>query len=698
VGIFSDDRANELRALFFESAAEILQAINEDALRLEKTPRDPDLVRDLRRNVHTLKGDSAACGYKELSEAAHAVEDVMTPEVAEQNGEALAGLVLTAADLFDSLLTSFRDGLQPPSTQELRRLIAVLKNPPSEARFAPAFHWSEYERKLIATIANGQPVYNIALAVDPSCPMPTAAAQLVRNTLHEAGTIAAMHPEADVTPPPTLIEVALASDKDVAWLERRAKIPTVVSQVYIERMNLEADDDPLESAVAQPAATPAQPEAQQPFTPLENGAAVAERAAVERPRAKEERVAVATENVLRVETERVDKVLDLVGEMIIAKSMMQELQHDMLATLGKGHGTLRARSGDILTLQSQIMNKLQRAVMKIRMVPVEQMFRRLPRVARDTAKATGREVNVIIEGGNTDLDKSILDALAEPMMHLLRNAVDHGIESPEQRKLAGKPVEGTIRLNAYHQGNQVVIEIGDDGSGIDLGKVVSKAVSSNIITPDQARRMSENDALDLIFAAGLSTSDEVTEISGRGIGMDVVKSVMDRLKGTISVSSVPGQGSTFRLKVPLTLAIIKALLFRVSERLYAVPLGNVLEILRSHERDVHSVEDQEVLKIREQIVPLIRLSRMHGGSESKGKLFVVVVSLGDRKCGLVVDRLIGEQELVIKALDETMIHSAMVSGASILGDGRVVLVLSISDVVEKLGRGRVNVNGVEASL
>ena len=698
MGIFSDDRANELRALFFESAAEILQAINEDALRLEKTPRDPDLVRDLRRNVHTLKGDSAACGYKELSEADHAVEDVMNPEVAEQNGEALAGLVLTAADLFDSLLTSFRDGLQPPSTQELRRLIAVLKNPPSEAKFAPAFHWSEYERKLIATIANGQPVYNIALAVDPSCPMPTAAAQLVRNTLHEAGTIAAMHPEADVTPPPTLIEVALASDKDVAWLERRAKIPTVVSQVYIERMNLEADDDPLESAVAQPAATPAQPEAQQPFTPLENGAAVAERAAVERPRAKEERVAVATENVLRVETERVDKVLDLVGEMIIAKSMMQELQHDMLATLGKGHGTLRARSGDILTLQSQIMNKLQRAVMKIRMVPVEQMFRRLPRVARDTAKATGREVNVIIEGGNTDLDKSILDALAEPMMHLLRNAVDHGIESPEQRKLAGQPVEGTIRLNAYHQGNQVVIEIGDDGSGIDLGKVVSKAVSSNIITHDQARRMSENDALDLIFAAGLSTSDEVTEISGRGIGMDVVKSVMDRLKGTISVSSVPGQGSTFRLKVPLTLAIIKALLFRVSERLYAVPLGNVLEILRSHERDVHSVEDQEVLKIREQIVPLIRLSRMHGGSESKGKLFVVVVSLGDRKCGLVVDRLIGEQELVIKALDETMIHSAMVSGASILGDGRVVLVLSISDVVEKLGRGRVNVNGVEASL
>ncbi len=725
MGIFSDDRANELRALFFESAAEILQAINEDALRLEKSPRDPDLVRDLRRNVHTLKGDSAACGYKELSEAAHAVEDVMTPEVAERSGEALAGLVLTAADLFDSLLTSFRDGLQPPSTQELRRLIAALQSPQGETKFAPAFHWSERERMLIATIANGQPVYNIALAVDPACPMPSAAAQLVRNTLHEAGTIAAMHPEADVTPPPTLIEVALASDKDVKWLERRAKIPTVVAQVYIERMNLEAVAEPLvsrdvahsvENGVAKdvapvaetaqtsapvlPSATKAaaaQPEVYLPFAPQEIGAAVAERAAVERPRTKEDRV-VATENVLRVETERVDKVLDLVGEMIIAKSMMQELMHDMLATLGKGHGALRARGGDILTLQSQIMNKLQRAVMKIRMVPVEQMFRRLPRVARDTAKATGREVNVIIEGGNTDLDKSILDALAEPMLHLLRNAVDHGIESPEQRKMSGKPVEGTIRLNAYHQGNQVVIEIGDDGSGIDLGRVVNKAVSRGIITADQARRMSENDALDLIFTAGLSTSDQVTEISGRGIGMDVVKSVMDRLKGTISVRSVPGQGTTFHLKVPLTLAIIKALLFRVSERLYAVPLGNVLEILRAQEGDLHSVEGQEVLKIREEVVPLIRLSRMHGVSQPQAKLFVVVVSLGDRKCGLVVDRLVGEQELVIKALDETMIASEMVSGASILGDGRVVLVLSISDVVEKLGRGRLHVSGVEASL
>ena len=385
-----------------------------------------------------------------------------------------------------------------------------------------------------------------------------------------------------------------------------------------------------------------------------------------------------------MEAERIDVVLDLVGELIIAKSMMQELLAEMNRSFG--NTALRSRTADVLTLQSQILNKLQRSVMKIRMVPVEQMFRRLPRVVRDTAKQIGREVNIVIEGENTDLDKSILDALAEPMMHLLRNAVDHGIEPPLDRAAAGKPPEGTIRLNAYHQGNQVVLEISDDGQGIDLPQVVKTAVARGIVTPEQASRMSDSDALELIFHAGLSTSTQVTELSGRGVGMDIVKAVMDRLKGSITVRSIRGEGTTVRLKVPLTLAIIKALLFRVSEHLYAVPLGNVLEILRAKDSEVHFIDGQEVLPVREEVVPLIRLSRMHAGGERKPKLFIIVVSLGDRRVGLVVDRLIGEQELVIKALDESMVSSELVSGASILGDGRVVLILSISDLVEKLGR------------
>ena len=690
MGIFSDDRANELRSIFFESSQEILQALNEEALLLERSPRDAEIVRNLRRSVHTLKGDSAACGYKELSELAHAVEDVLTPEVAATDGDALVEVVLIAADLFDNLLSSYRNDLQPPSTGPVYRLIEALRNPHPQTAFAPRFAWTEYEQLLIAKNAvRGQHVYNLALAIDDACPMRAAAVQLVRNVLQEVGTILVMRPEENTIEIPDIIEVVLASHHELDWVERKSKIPTVVSRVHVELVQPTAAEPAspgaASEALPEPSASPT-PGPRLPQEEKERARVVQTvRPAIERPKAREERLPAATENVIRVEAERVDVVLDLVGELIIAKSMMQELLAEMGRTLG--NNPLRARSADVLTFQSQILNKLQRAVMKIRMVPVEQMFRRLPRVARDTAKAIGREVNIVIEGENTDLDKSILDSLAEPMMHLLRNAVDHGIEPPLARAAAGKQPEGTIRLNAYHQGNQVVIEISDDGSGIDLPKVVAKAVSRGILTPEQAARLSDNDALDLIFQAGLSTSDEITEISGRGVGMDVVKAVMDRLKGTISVRSTRGEGTTFRLKVPLTLAIIKALLFRVSERLYAVPLGNVLEILRSWEEEVHFVDGQEVLQIREEVVPLIRLSRMHPGGEHKQKLFVIVVSLGDRKCGLVVDRLIGEQELVIKALDESMVSSELVSGASILGDGRVVLILSISDVVEKLGRG-----------
>ncbi len=546
----------------------------------------------------------------------------------------------------------------------------------------------------------GQQVYNVALAIDPSCPMRTAAVQLVRNVLSEAGTILVMRPEENTAEIPDVIEVVLCSDHELDWVERKGKIPTVVSRVYVEAVPGTADElisapffgsaptvaDPLPEPPPLIRETPAPP-APTSFSaqPEKDKARAIQtvRHAPERSKVREERLLAATENVIRVDAERIDVVLDLVGELIIAKSMMQELLAEMNRTLASV--PLRARTADLVVFQAQILKKLQRAVMKIRMVPVEQMFRRLPRVVRDTAKQLGREVEIVIAGENTDLDKSILDALAEPMMHLLRNAVDHGIEPPLERAAAGKSPVGTIRLNAYHQGNQVVIEISDDGRGIHFEKVIAAAVARGVITAEQAMRLSDNDALDLIFHAGLSTASEVTEVSGRGIGMDVVKAVMDRLKGSIAVRSIPGEGTTFRLMVPLTLAIIKALLFRVCERLYAVPLCNVLEILRSRESEVHVVDGQEVLRIREEVVPLIRLSRIHSGSVRTGKLYVIVVSHGDRKIGLVVDRLIGEQELVIKGLDESLISTELVSGASILGDGRVVLILSISDVVAKLG-------------
>jgi two-component system chemotaxis sensor kinase CheA len=716
VGIFSDDRANELRNIFFESSQEILQALNEDALLLEKSPQDPEIVRNLRRSVHTLKGDSAACGYKELSELAHSVEDVLTPETAESDGDLLVELVLMASDVFDGLLSAYRNNLPTPSVEPLVGCIDAIRNPNKRtaANDISGFHWTpEEELRMQRSATRGQRVFNLALTIDPVCPMRGAAVQLIRNMLEEVGTIVAIRPEPGSVEIPDVVQVALATHHGQEWVLRKANIPTVVSRALV---TVVADVEATQESTAEEAAEfaaeplletllPAPPSADEPLLPeLEQpkpkprpaaplpqatAVAAARQAAPRASQREKDRARAAQigsgESVLRVETERVDVVLDLVGEMIIAKSMMQDLLTEMNRELG--NSTTRVRTSDVLLLQSQILNKLQRAVMKIRMVPVEQMFRRLPRVVRDAAKLTGHEVNVVIEGENTDLDKSILDALAEPLMHLLRNAVDHGIEPPAQRLAAGKPAEGTVQLNAYHQGNQVVIEISDDGSGIDLPRVVKRAVARGSITPEQAARMSDSDALELIFQAGLSTSETVTELSGRGMGMDVVKSVMDRLKGTISVRTAAGQGTTFALKVPLTLAIIKALLVRVTGRLYAVPLANVLEIIRSSESEVHMVEGCEVLQLREEVIPLVRLSRMHNTVERKTKLFIVVISFGERKVGFVVDHLIGEQELVIKALDDSMISSELVSGASILGDGRVVLILSVPDVVERLGDG-----------
>jgi two-component system chemotaxis sensor kinase CheA len=323
--------------------------------------------------------------------------------------------------------------------------------------------------------------------------------------------------------------------------------------------------------------------------------------------------------------------------------------------------------------------------MKIRMVPVEQLFRRFPRLVRDTAKQCGRNVELILAGQDTDLDKSILDALAEPMGHLIRNAISHGLESAEERRLAGKPERGVLRLDAYHQGNQVVLEISDDGRGLDLEKIRQRAVHQRLVSEEAASRLSESEIYKLIFLPGFTTAETVSEISGRGVGLDVVQNTIERLKGTVSVESAPGKGATFRLRLPLTLAIIKAVLFRVENRLYAVPLNTVGEMTRASETDVHRVDGREVIQVRKDVLPLVRLGRPPQDSpDSKHvRFFLLVVKLGGEKRALVVDEITGQEELVIKAVDSHLVTSDLISGASILGDGRVVLVLNLLAVLER---------------
>ena len=697
MSFFSEDRASELRELFFESATELLQTLNEEGLELEKRPGDEEIIRQVRRTVHTLKGDAGACGFQELSELAHQLEDLLTPEIAQQTDGALADVVLMAADTFSSMLSAYRGNLQPPAGEELRQHIVALTSKPAAARpykLQARFSWSEYEQMVIDdALGQGETVYNVAFGIDQYCPMQGAAIQLIRNVLQQCGRLLAIVPE---HPPSTnldVVEAAIASEQDEETLRRKCRIPAVIAEVLVQRVSapVEADDVlDIVKHVTTELHTDAEPilRAEEIMMAVTNGKGPSKAPAKAAPQQPVEPQATnfsnAPETMLRVDAERIDAVLNLVGELVIGKSMLHQTINEFDRRFPKD--PLKGRLADAMAFQARIINDLQKSVMKIRMVPVEQLFRRFPRVVRDVAKSCGKEVALVMTGQDTDLDKSILDMLAEPLAHLVRNAVDHGIEPPAERISAGKPAQGTVKLDAYHQGNQIVIEVTDDGRGIDSTRVSRKAVERGVITASEASAMTEAQALDLVFHPGLSTAEQVTAISGRGVGMDVVKTVLDRLKGSITIKTSAGKGTTFYLKVPLTLAIIKALLFRVNGRIYAVPLASVVEITRATVGDVHVVDHHDVIQLRDEVLTLVHLHRLERKQNTATRFFVIVISMGDRKFGLVVDQLVGEEELVIKALDDHLVATELVSGASILGDGTVVLILNISSVIARLGR------------
>jgi two-component system chemotaxis sensor kinase CheA len=692
VNYLPEDRAAELRAFFFESAAEILQSLNEAGMELEARPADEEVLRRVRRAVHTLKGDSAACGFTIISSFAHEIEDVLTPEVAQAQGAHLAEVVLASADAFEALLRSCQNRTEPPVLDHIRamarELIAQPLDPKNQETSASSsiqakFAWTEYEQLMIAeAIHRGEQVYNVALRIDPESHMRAAAFQLVRNVLHASGTVIALRPEDNVAAATAeIIEAAVATVQPEEKIIAKCKIPSIVSDVRVERVSaVTTPEQELLTDLLEAQSTAASTAAFDPENPdlaTQSGGPSAA-------------VAAVSDSTLRIDSARIDSVMNLVGELIIGKSMLNRA----LAEIDKRYARdpVRAKLADALAFQTRVLDELHKCVLKIRMVPVEQLFRRFPRVVRDVAKQCGKDVALEIAGKNTDLDKSILDALAEPLMHLIRNAVDHGIEPAEQRVAAGKPARGTLYLNAYHQGTQVVIEVRDDGEGIDLRSIRAHAVKKGLLQAEEAARLSDQDALNLIFESGFSTSTEVTSVSGRGVGMDVVRSVLDRLKGTVNIVSQPGRGTTIELRAPLTLASIQTLLFRIGGRLFAIPLSSVVEITRIHERDISRVDQREVLRLREQILSLVRLERftaIHAVAAEtvpKKKNFVIVIGAAEKRFGLIVDSLVGEEELVIKALPTEIVSSDLVSGASILGDGTVVLILNVPAILARLTR------------
>ncbi len=717
-----EDRMTELLQLFFESAGELVQQLNDDAMRLEKSPGDAETARSLRRTVHTLKGDAAACGFRELSELAHEFEDVLT--LGNAAAAAVPEIALRAADVFAALLEAYRKGTKLPAVQSLRADIARLAHPApdgktkaqaktreSKKKAAATSRWSEYEQLAITrALAEHKRVQHVVAQIDPQCAMPIAGRQMIQLALAGLGEILALYPAEGCHEPITCIEAALASEKPAEQIQAKCSIPTITSTVRVTPLRARM----LPAALSKASGVDPKNDSDSADTEItgsemkdevksfaDAATGLTAGVPVHKPsRSADAPVPAASsspDNLLRVDAEKIDSVLNLVGELILAKSMLQQALLEFGQRFPKD--SLRGKFSDAMAFQGRVLNDLQHSVMKIRMVPVDQLFRRFPRLVRDVARQCGKEVQLLIRGGQTDLDKSILDAIAEPLTHLVRNAIGHGLEKAEERVRAGKPSQGTLRLAAYHQGNQVVIEISDDGAGIDSEKVRQRALSQGLLKAEQAALLSDTDALDLILQPGFSTAEEITELSGRGVGLDVVQSVLARLKGTVQIETARGRGTTFRLRLPLTLAIIRALMFRVEQRLYALPLNAVAEIARTVEADIHQVEHYDVLQLRNDVLPLLRLGpkpitiTTTGPEAASNKIFVLVMNSGERKFGIIVDALEGEDELVIKALDDQSITTDLVSGASILGDGRVVLILNMIALMDRFTSGRFDPNG-----
>ncbi len=429
--------------------------------------------------------------------------------------------------------------------------------------------------------------------------------------------------------------------------------------------------------------TTAAPEKSTP-APEENSAAARSPKETSRPAVKQTtpKIGKIVDSTIRVDVERLDNLMNLVGELVLGRNRLAQIVGNL--RLAGGLDSEHQELVDTTTQIDFITAELQNAVMKTRMVQIGRIFNKFPRLIRDLSREFNKDIELIKEGEETEFDKSVIAEISDPLVHLIRNAVDHGIETPEERERAGKPRTGHVYLRAGHEGNHIVIEIEDDGRGIDPEKIKAKAVEKGIITPDEAREMSDTEAYNLIFMPGFSTAQKLTSVSGRGVGMDVVKTNITKLNGMIGVQSEVGKGTRFILKLPLTLAIIQGLLVKVADEIFAVPLSSVIEVVRTTREDVNSIKGEEVIRLRDSVLPLIHIKDVYEvpGETRTDRFYTVVVGIGNRRYGLIVDDMLGQKEIVIKPLGAYLEDTPGIAGSTILGDGRVIMILDIGEMLK----------------
>ena len=695
-----------------QEAEEQLQVLDESIIRLEKESDDEELLQGIFRAAHTLKGSSGSIKHTRMAELTHAMEGVLD-EVRNRRLDVSAELVDALLESLDNLRL-LRDEVLSMSIDEdipVSELVTRLTglndragNPDAAAaddsaateESAPAAAPPAAESRLkltddlLETVAqlqiNGKRVVRVVAALTADSALPAARKLQLLTEAAQVGEVIISSPSMDEVMDESDelgMELLIATGGDDVEIHNVLRVILDVENLEIlpfsvpvaeQETEIEVEAAAKSAPVGQSAAGPAPPTAEQSQKPAQRAA--------------------RQTTTVRVDVERLDNLMNLVGEMVIDKTRLEQLGKDLSDRYsGDEHvGTLV----DATTRMGRITNELQEEVMRSRMFPVENVFNRFPRMVRDLAKKAGKKVNFVVEGKETELDRSVVEEIGDPLIHLLRNAIDHGIEGVEDRAAAGKPEEGTITLTARHEENHIVMTVRDDGKGIDGATVRDKALSKGLLTPEAAERLKDSEAVDLIFLPGLSTAGSVSEVSGRGVGMDIVKNNIEKLNGTVSISTELGVGSVFEIKMPLTLAIIRALLVGLDSRVFAIPLVSVKETIESRAEDVQTVRGREVIRLRGEVLPLLRLAESYRGlkppvfddsaisnGEAATHSFVVAVRLGDRQVGLVVDKLLGEQEVVIKSLGEFIGDVEGIAGATILGDGSLAMIVEVNSLLRE---------------
>lgn len=670
---------NQYLDVFIEESREHLQTCNEKLLELEKNPTDLQLVHDIFRAAHTLKGMSATMGYEDMAHLTHSLENVL--DAIRNEGMTITSewmdVMFEALDDLEAIVLSIIEG--GDGKRDVSEVCAKLDvtganketaasaEAPEAASSETKWAYDEFQRTVIAEAEEqGFKCYEINVALKEDCLLKGVRVYMVFEQLNEIGEVVKTIPETEV-----LESEDFDSEFVVCFLSKHGeeeifnKINGVSEIEKIEVTELKNDFS------AQEEAKPAAPEKQ--TAPKE-----AEKKPAKQPDGKKEAAKPAAgggTKTIRVNIDRLDSLMNLFEELVIDRGRLEQIAKEL------EHGELT----ETVERMTRISGDLQSIILNMRMVPVETVFNRFPRMVRQLTKELNKKIELSIFGAETELDRTVIDEIGDPLVHLLRNSLDHGIEAPEVRVKNGKPETGQVRLKAYHSGNHVFIEVEDDGAGINRKKVLEKALERNVITERDAETIEDHEIDALIFAPGFSTADQISDISGRGVGLDVVKSKLESLGGSVSIKSSEGEGSLFSIQLPLTLSIISVLLVKLENETFAIPISSIIETAVIDKKDILQTHDREVIDFRGHIVPVVYLKEqfnVEDSSDDLDQLHAIVVKKGDKLTAFVVDSFIGQQEVVLKSLGDYLTNVFAISGATILGDGQVALIIDCNALIK----------------